>query len=187
MDRILERNERNDLIELLGVDSNCFSNFPIMRQAYKKASKKLHPDKGGDSEKMMLLNSLWQKYQEGLIDLRNTQVCEASLLDLFDDSLEDTYEAHVLRELLLKTPQCLVKGPSTCRCISSLLINQHEILKAVLQKRCLVWGECYCYFCFLLWFGLPKNWETYEVWCAVICQMPKKLLQLSILSKYYFY
>ncbi|AJA41156.1 large T antigen [Tadarida brasiliensis polyomavirus 2] len=74
MDRILERNERNDLIELLGVDSNCFSNFPIMRQAYKKASKKLHPDKGGDSEKMMLLNSLWQKYQEGLIDLRNTQV-----------------------------------------------------------------------------------------------------------------
>ncbi|AGA82573.1 large T antigen [Chaerephon polyomavirus 1] len=74
MDRILEKSEKETLLQLLELNSQCFCNFPIMRTAYKRASKKLHPDKGGSTQQMMLLNSLWQKYQEGIIDLRNTQV-----------------------------------------------------------------------------------------------------------------
>ncbi|AFP94191.1 large T-antigen [Alphapolyomavirus sturnirae] len=74
MDKVLRKKEKKMLLSLLELNSNCFSNFPLMKQAYKRASKKLHPDKGGNNEKMMMLNSLWQKYQEGIIELRNTQV-----------------------------------------------------------------------------------------------------------------
>ncbi|AFP94211.1 large T-antigen [bat polyomavirus 3b] len=74
MERMLEKEEKNQLLGLLELEPNCFFNFPIMRQAYKRASKKLHPDKGGDSEKMQLLNALWHKYREGVVELRNTQV-----------------------------------------------------------------------------------------------------------------
>ncbi|AJA41151.1 large T antigen [Tadarida brasiliensis polyomavirus 1] len=73
MDSLLEKHEREKLLQLLNLSPNCFSNFPIMKQAYKKASKRLHPDKGGNNEQMMLLNSLWHRYQEGLIDLRSSQ------------------------------------------------------------------------------------------------------------------
>ncbi|AGA82578.1 large T antigen [Otomops polyomavirus KY156] len=74
MDRLFEKSEKDKLLQMLGVGSNCFCNFPLMKQAYKKASKKFHPDKGGNNEQMMLLNSLWQKYQEGIIDMRNSEV-----------------------------------------------------------------------------------------------------------------
>ncbi|AJA41152.1 small T antigen [Tadarida brasiliensis polyomavirus 1] len=184
MDSLLEKHEREKLLQLLNLSPNCFSNFPIMKQAYKKASKRLHPDKGGNNEQMMLLNSLWHRYQEGLIDLRSSQVCVLGLTDLWDITLEEFYGER-LKELLLKTPQCFQKGLSTCNCFCSRLNNQHEILKEVKKKKCLVWGECFCYFCFHLWYGLPHNWETFDLWASVIAQMPKSLLHLEA-SKYYF-
>ncbi|AFP94183.1 small t-antigen [bat polyomavirus 3a] len=180
MDKVLRKRERNLLLSLLELNSNCFSNFPLMKQAYKRASKRLHPDKGGNNEKMMLLNSLWQKYQEELIELRNTQVCGAYIEDLLDFSLDQLYANAQIKELMLKTPQCISKGPSTCTCITSMLITQHDTLKSVLVKRCLVWGECYCYFCFLLWHGLPNTWSSFETWAEIICKMPRALLQLTI-------
>nr|CBX23445.1 large T antigen [Chimpanzee polyomavirus] len=73
MDKVLEKSDREMLIELLGIPSYAFGNFPIMKTAYKRASKIYHPDKGGSSEKMMLLNSLWQKFQEGLVDIRGSE------------------------------------------------------------------------------------------------------------------
>lgn len=84
MDKFLEKEEKNLLISLLEVNKNSFYNLPIMKQAYKKASKKLHPDKGGNLELMMMLNSLWQKYQEGVVDMRNTEVCAAWITDIWD-------------------------------------------------------------------------------------------------------
>uniref|UniRef100_A0AAU6S564 Large T antigen n=1 Tax=Plecotus auritus polyomavirus TaxID=3140010 RepID=A0AAU6S564_9POLY len=72
MEKILEKNEKKELIDLLEVSPHAFTNLPLMKKAYKKACKKLHPDKGGDNSRMMLLNSLWQKYQEGVLELRSS-------------------------------------------------------------------------------------------------------------------
>ncbi|BAX01863.2 large T antigen [Miniopterus schreibersii polyomavirus 1] len=74
MDRLLEKKEREQLVELLEVHPQAFYNVPIMKTAFKKACKKWHPDKGGDTTKMTLLNSLWQRYQQGVIGLRSSQV-----------------------------------------------------------------------------------------------------------------
>ncbi|AHZ11646.1 large T antigen [New Jersey polyomavirus-2013] len=74
MEKVLEKSDKEMLIELLGIPRYAYGNFPIMKTAYKRASKIYHPDKGGSSEKMMLLNSLWQKFQEGLIEVRDSEV-----------------------------------------------------------------------------------------------------------------
>ncbi|AGA82581.1 small T antigen [Otomops polyomavirus KY156] len=184
MDRLFEKSEKDKLLQMLGVGSNCFCNFPLMKQAYKKASKKFHPDKGGNNEQMMLLNSLWQKYQEGIIDMRNSEVCDISIGELLTITLQEHFGSK-LREMMLKTPLCIVKGYTSCKCICSLLINQHSQLKEILDKKCLTWGECFCYFCFQLWYGLPHNWDTFELWSAVLAEYPTGLLQLD-LSKYGF-
>lgn len=184
MDKFLEKNEKQELLMLLDVSPNCFTNLPLMKQAYKRACKKLHPDKGGDNRQMMLLNCLWQKYQEGVLDLRSgPQVCP-SWMDIWDFSLQERYTPPVLRDLMLKSPQCLTRGGSNCNCIASLLISQHDKYKALLKKKCLIWGECFCIFCFTLWYGLANNWETFELWATIIAQMPKCLLHLN-LSKYF--
>ncbi|BBG62172.2 large T antigen [Scotophilus kuhlii polyomavirus 3] len=168
MDKYLEKEEKYQLISLLDVSPNAFTNIPLMRQAFKKACKKLHPDKGGDNAQMMLLNSLWQKYQDGVLEMRNDpQVC-TTWMDIWDFSLQDCHTVSTLRDLMLKSPQCLSKGASSCNCIASKLIAQHDRYKLLLNKRCLVWGECFCIFCFALWYGLAPNWETFELWAAVV-------------------
>ncbi|BAX01881.1 large T antigen [Miniopterus schreibersii polyomavirus 2] len=74
MDRLLERDERKQLVQLLEVTPQAYYNVSLMRTAFKRVCRKLHPDKGGDPRQMTLLNSLWQRYQEGVIRLRTTQV-----------------------------------------------------------------------------------------------------------------
>ncbi|AWD33740.1 large T antigen [Philantomba monticola polyomavirus 1] len=74
MDRLLQKEEKALLIKLLGISPTSFGNIPLMRDAYKRASKKYHPDKGGEGVEMTLLNSLWQRFQEGLLELRNPEV-----------------------------------------------------------------------------------------------------------------
>uniref|UniRef100_A0AAU6S4Y8 DNA 3'-5' helicase n=1 Tax=Myotis daubentonii polyomavirus TaxID=3139990 RepID=A0AAU6S4Y8_9POLY len=132
---------------------------------------------------MMLLNSLWHKYQEGVIHLRSFPEVRPGTMDLWDFSLEDCYSLPVLKDLMLKGPHCLCNRVSVCSCITSSLINQHHKLKERCNKKCLVWGECFCIFCFTLWYGMAYNWETFEVWAATISQMPKSLLLLNF-SKY---
>lgn len=186
MDRFLEKEEKNLLLKLLEVNKNAFWNVPLMKGAFRKASKKWHPDKGGNLQTMMLLNSLWQKYQEGVVELRNTEVCAAWLPDFWDITLLGFYGTK-LKELIYKTPQCLTKGPTTCNCLCCLLRTQHKVLKLQLKQRCLFWGKCYCYHCFYVWFGLPQNWQTFDLWAQVLSHMPRALLQLEshALSKYF--
>nr|BCB97619.2 large T antigen [Bat polyomavirus] len=84
MERLLEREERTTLLELLGVNPQTFRNVPLMKQAFKRACRKHHPDKGGGPEKMVLLNSLWQKYQEAVLDMRSTP-------EVFSESYGSSY------------------------------------------------------------------------------------------------
>ncbi|BBG61975.1 small T antigen [Miniopterus schreibersi polyomavirus 4] len=184
MDRLLERGESKILLELLEVNPQCLRNLPLMRQAYKKACKKHHPDKGGDPEKMVQLNSLWQKYQQGMLEMRSTPEVGPGQMNFWDYTLGDMYPTSVLKEMMLKGPHCLVKREMHCSCLASRLINQHFQRKKQQHKLCLVWGECFCLFCFTLWFGMAQTWQTFEVWAAVIVDMPFSLLQLH--SKYGF-
>lgn len=160
-----------------------------MKSAFRKASKKWHPDKGGNLSTMTLLNSLWQKYQGAVVELRNTQVCAAWVTDLWDVSCSFFYGPNKFKELVYKTPQCLNIGPTTCKCLCCVLNTQHALLKLQLCKKCLFWGECYCLRCFTIWFGLPTEHSTFELWAQVMAQMPRALLQLeaTVKSKYYFH
>lgn len=174
------------LLKLLEVNNNCFYNIPIMKTAFRKASKKWHPDKGGNLPTMTLLNSLWQKYQEAVVELRNTEVCAAWVTDLWDVPCSFFYGPQKFKELVYKTPQCLKRGPTTCKCLCCALTTQHALLKLHLCKKCLFWGECFCLHCFQSWYGLQFDWETLDLWAQVMAQMPRALLQLdsSALSKY---
>uniref|UniRef100_A0AAU6S4Z2 DnaJ domain protein n=1 Tax=Myotis daubentonii polyomavirus TaxID=3139990 RepID=A0AAU6S4Z2_9POLY len=86
MENYLDRNEKQQLLQLLEVTTQSFNNIPIMKSAFKRACKKHHPDKGGDNSKMMLLNSLWHKYQEGVIHLRSFPEVRPGTMDLWDFS-----------------------------------------------------------------------------------------------------
>ncbi|ARH52633.1 LT [Raccoon-associated polyomavirus 2] len=71
MDTVLSKAEKEELMSLLELAPACYGNFPLMQQKYKKASLKLHPDKGGDEEKMKRLNSLFSKVVTSLAELRD--------------------------------------------------------------------------------------------------------------------
>ncbi|QIQ69322.1 small T antigen [Alphapolyomavirus callosciuri] len=182
MDRILEREERKKLVELLGIDPVLYGNIPVMKSAYKRASKVLHPDKGGTGNDMMILNFLWQKFQEGVTEARCPEVRGAFWFhsELFQVPLiEFCGGIDKFMLLFLKTPQCLLKGRTSCNCITSLLLKQHADRKLLHKKRCLVWGECFCYYCFALWFGFEQSWTSFEFWKRVIAETPVQLLLIA--------
>ncbi|ARA71321.1 large T [Betapolyomavirus vicugnae] len=66
MDRTLDREESKELMALLGLSMSCWGNIPMMRRAYKVQCRNLHPDKGGDEEKMKRLTELYKKLEETL-------------------------------------------------------------------------------------------------------------------------
>ncbi|AWD33804.1 middle T antigen [Tupaia glis polyomavirus 1] len=179
MDRVLEKSEKKELIKLLGIPAHSFGNIAVMKSAYKKVSKKYHPDKGGSGEVMMSLNSLWQKFQEGCLEIRHEEVgCW-----WFDDPDGTLYaycgSIEAFENNFLRSPACIARGRSRCHCITSLLSTQHFVLKLQYKKPCLVWGECFCYFCFCLWFGLEwRHWQNFEWWKRSLADIPVKLLHL---------
>ncbi|AGA82588.1 large T antigen [Eidolon polyomavirus 1] len=70
MDTALTRVEKKKLCFLLDLPPQCYGNVPMMKSRYKRACLKLHPDKGGEDLLMKELNMLWQKFQEGIFNLR---------------------------------------------------------------------------------------------------------------------
>ncbi|AWD33773.1 83T protein [Panthera leo polyomavirus 1] len=69
MDHILTREESKRLMELLNLPMTEYGNFPLMRRAFLKACKILHPDKGGNAEQAQELISLYRKLEESLPSL----------------------------------------------------------------------------------------------------------------------
>ncbi|WAA14044.1 Large T antigen [Lyfec polyomavirus MAF4] len=70
MDSVLSRQEKKELCGLLDMPLHCFGNVPMMKDRFKKACLKHHPDKGGDGAKMMRLNCLWSNFQQEMTKLR---------------------------------------------------------------------------------------------------------------------
>ncbi|UYP65710.1 large tumor antigen [Eptesicus serotinus polyomavirus 1] len=70
MDQALNREEKDTLCELLGIPRKCYGNYPLMKSSFRQACLKFHPDKGGDEALMQRLNSLWQRFQQAVYQLR---------------------------------------------------------------------------------------------------------------------
>ncbi|WAA14045.1 Small T antigen [Lyfec polyomavirus MAF4] len=182
MDSVLSRQEKKELCGLLDMPLHCFGNVPMMKDRFKKACLKHHPDKGGDGAKMMRLNCLWSNFQQEMTKLRaeanysTFQVSSQLFWDLEFNTLKDYLGQCKTR--FLKGPSCLTSKSCFCRCITCRLNKQHRDIKDVTERKCLVWGQCFCYHCYLLWFGFPPNWESFDWWQEIIMNTDMHLLRL---------
>nr|ABI94705.1 large T [Betapolyomavirus hominis] len=64
MDKVLNREESMELMDLLGLERAAWGNLPLMRKAYLRKCKEFHPDKGGDEDKMKRMNTLYKKMEQ---------------------------------------------------------------------------------------------------------------------------
>ncbi|AFP94196.1 small t-antigen [bat polyomavirus 4b] len=183
MDRALSSEEKRQLCRLLGIARHCYGNYTLMKAHFRSACLKYHPDKGGDQEKMSELNALWQKFLAYSLELRRDipEVSGPFFWETDFPTLKDKIRCG-LKLIFLRGPGCLKKcaRDSVCTCVYCRLHRQHSSLKALKSKNCLVWGECLCYSCFLLWFGFPITWETFEEWQKIIEHTECHLLHLHL-------
>ncbi|ACI16489.1 putative small T antigen [Myotis polyomavirus VM-2008] len=162
MDHTLSREESKRLMSLLGLSMDQWGNFPIMRKAFLTKCKILHPDKGGDQELAKELISLYKRAQESAAALNpdtqfsTTQVCQSGTCVLIQN-VEDCFNRKEL-----------------CSCIFCLLRDAHETK----EKRPKVWGRCYCYECFKVWFGLEESGTVFINWQFVIGAIPFSALNI---------
>ncbi|WAA14039.1 Large T antigen [Grifec polyomavirus GB3] len=70
MDKILNLAEKNELMDLLGLDRGSWGDLNAMQQSYRQKCRIFHPDKGGDGEKMKRLTSLFQTAMDNLTSTR---------------------------------------------------------------------------------------------------------------------
>lgn len=170
-------------MSLLELAPACYGNFPLMQQKYKKASLKLHPDKGGDEEKMKRLNSLFSKVVTSLAELRDQPRSFSSQVNLLDKlffTAGDYYGPQFDKKMVKDFDLCCKQGLSlSCRCVCCRLERQHLQLKKEKSKPCLVWGECLCFSCYRHWFGLDLNAETLHWWKYCIWRLPMGWLNLG--------
>ncbi|AFP94203.1 large T-antigen [bat polyomavirus 2b] len=66
MDKALNREESQELMQLLGLHMTLYGQLPMMRKAYLNKCKEYHPDKGGDENKMKRMNELYKKLEDAL-------------------------------------------------------------------------------------------------------------------------
>ncbi|ALN69895.1 LTAg [Betapolyomavirus secumuris] len=66
MDHQLTREESQRLMHLLKLPMEQYGNFPLMRKAFLRACKIVHPDKGGSDELSQELISLYRRLEESL-------------------------------------------------------------------------------------------------------------------------
>ena len=183
MDKLLGRSEVKELMDLIGLNMACWGNLPLIQHKVRMACKKYHPDKGGDPEKMQRLNVLKDKLQA---TLRNAQSGgspiwhyssdEVSFWDL-DLTVGEFLGPEWNRKKLWDFNLCVRQGLRACCCIHCLLKRKHK-KKRKEQKRPLVWGDCWCFGCYLMWFGVPCNEEAFMWWSHIIYQTPMDVVNL---------
>ncbi|AFU25619.1 small T antigen [Saimiri sciureus polyomavirus 1] len=153
MDHTLTREESKLLMELLGLPMEQYGNFPLMRKAFLQKCKIMHPDKGGDEQAAKMLISLYKKLESEVKSLNTDdgfsteEVCKISKLTYMKDWLTCCF------------------GSFSCKCLFCLLLKNH---KQELTKKPKVWGDCLCFKCYTLWFGLQYTVDIYQSWQALI-------------------
>ncbi|ADV15634.1 small T antigen protein [Human polyomavirus IPPyV] len=183
MDQTLSLEERNELMDLLQLTRAAWGNLSLMKKAYKTVSKIYHPDKGGNPEKMQRLNELFQKLQVTLLEIRsNCGSSSSQVAWYFWDENFRTLGAFLgekfNQRIIGGYPDCITYNKPSCCCIVCLLKQQHKSTKINKKKPCLVWGECFCYKCYLLWFGFPEDFTSFNYWTLLMRNMDLSLLRL---------
>ncbi|BBG62123.1 small T antigen [Rhinolophus thomasi polyomavirus 1] len=165
MDHTLTREESIKLMQLLNLPLEQYGNFPLMRKAFLKRCKIMHPDKGGDVEAAKELISLYKKLEECLPPLHTeegfstSQVCSTSNFTIFKDWMS-CKEQKIL-----------------CTCIFCLLRVHHKEKPSRRSKpKC--WGECLCYECYTTWFGLLDSRFIFDSWLQLIGNIPFRALKV---------
>lgn len=182
MDRALTRSEMRRLMSLLQLPASMFGNLALMKQNFRRRILELHPDKGGDHTLMAELNVLWDRFMKNLADKRNTFLGSVGLpWASMDFATVGGVLGSSFDKKLCKVPVQCMTGLRHCSCIMCRLILQHQDRKIDLRKPCLVWGECFCFKCFALWFALPLDEETtFLRWRHIIRDLEIVLLDLPL-------
>ncbi|AXS76444.1 small T antigen [Myocastor coypus polyomavirus 1] len=175
MDRVLGWGERKRLMHLLGVPLEKYGNYPVMRDAYKSKVLEYHPDKGGDGKLMSELNNLWKAFTDGLHLLRECE--EVQKQGYTDDDTVKLFLGTPIKGVYCKVyPLCKDFLHKKCKCIICVLKRQHYRMKARTLKLCLMWGQCYCYHCYLQWFGEDDSYDICKRYLETIILMPINLI-----------
>ncbi|AAA46551.1 T-antigen [Betapolyomavirus secumuris] len=82
MDHQLTREESQRLMHLLKLPMEQYGNFPLMRKAFLRACKIVHPDKGGSDELSQELISLYRRLEESLPCLSTQDFIETDILQI---------------------------------------------------------------------------------------------------------
>ncbi|AFU25616.1 small T antigen [Betapolyomavirus calbifrons] len=163
MDHTLTRDESKLLMELLNLPMEQYGNFPLMRKAFLQKCKILHPDKGGDQETAKMLISLYKRLEAEVQSL-NT-----------DDCFTTDQVCEISNMIFLKDWRTCRMGSVKCTCLFCLLKREH---KQQLIGRPKVWGTCYCFNCYILWFGLEHTYDIFLSWKALIAITPFRNLNI---------
>ncbi|QSX73084.1 small t antigen [Orca polyomavirus] len=185
MDRALLKEEKLQLIKLLEISPGDYGILPLMKEAFKKACKKYHPDKGGNGPEMQQLNSLWDKFNSGLLNVTLDEVYITWFKPLLETSVGQHCGGEKFDLNFIKSPACL-KGPNPfCSCIISQGLQRHQRLKKE-GKKGILWGNCWCFTCFCIWYGVdPERHRTLVYYKLVIRNSPFLLIPINF-GKYIF-
>lgn len=178
MDRALARSELRRLMELLELPATTYGNIPLMKAQFRRRILELHPDKGGDTNRMAELNVLWEKFMQNLTERRSAFLARVGGLDECKSAAE--FLGKKFEERVCKVPEQCIKGLPFCKCLCCKLLRQHLDLKICYDKKCLVWGECFCFKCFCIWFALhPDSEVSLHRWKSVIGGLEFVLLDVT--------
>lgn len=172
MDKILTREEIKQLMDLIDLPEDEWGNEPLISHRMKLAIKKHHPDKGGDEEKMKLLNRLKSKFEDGMKNLspdefEDENVCYPFRPDCsVGEYLGDMWGKRVLKEFTT----CVGFEGTFCKCLTCIIRRGHKS-RVKTEKIPLTWGQCWCFKCYCIWFGCPSGRKEHFQWSIILFNM----------------
>nr|AKE33249.1 small T antigen [Human polyomavirus 6] len=184
MDRLLAREEVKELMNLIGLSMACWGNLPLMQQKIRLACKKYHPDKGGDPEKMQRLNVLKEKLNATLRDQMSSSPTWCFSSEVSDDwgiplTVGEFLGPEFHKKKVWDFCLCVQQGISSCKCLHCLLKKEHKKQVEINLGKPTIWGKCWCYKCYCLWFGLPVEADSFMWWTHIIYQSPLDWLGIT--------
>lgn len=195
MDQALSRAEAKELMGLLGLPEDSWGNVPLITYRFRQKSKIYHPDKGGNEETMKRMTELYSRMQNTLQNLRSSNENENMYPPVRMLLLTDTFTLGELlgpqfeSKVIFIWPTCAkCRYRTYCKCVCCILKRQHDEIKKVRNKPCVTWGECYCFDCFLLWFGCDLTKTSLHAWKQVMYNLDLDLLmfkQLNLVSFFF--
>ncbi|AOW44160.1 small T antigen [Polyomavirus sp.] len=163
MDHALTREESVKLMQLLKLPMEQYGNFPLMRRAFLEQCKVLHPDKGGNAELAKELISLYRKLEAVIPPLNPNDSFTTEQVGVSDSFV-----------FYLRDWSSCLKGTEVCICLFCLLRDSHR--RRGSKPKC--WGSCFCFECYIAWFGLEYTYFIAQSWQAIIAKLPFSTLNI---------